>query len=116
MDANLCVGLETDDPAGSTYASTAQAWAKPLDDGVALLLINPDDKPHTISVALGALPLTGGGANLTSGGPLRVRDVWARAERAPLAKGAAALSLTVAGLDSAFVRLTPDAAALVEAA
>ena len=48
--------------------------------------VNPDAKPRTIRVLLSALPLTGGGATLTSGGPLQVRDVWAKADRAPLAR------------------------------
>ena len=114
----LCLGVVDTDPAGGTFAVSTQAWAKPLAASVALLLVNPDTKPHTISVPLSALPLTGGGANLTTtGAPLAVRDVWAKADKPPLAKGATAISMTVPGLDSAFVRLTPaKEVAIVEAA
>mmetsp|Transcript_46332 Transcript_46332/g.136842 ORF Transcript_46332/g.136842 Transcript_46332/m.136842 type:complete len:226 (-) Transcript_46332:83-760(-) len=106
---NKCFGLEADDPAGSTYASSLQAWAKPLDEAIALLLINPDTAPHAFSVPTYRLPLTGGGVNLTTT-PLDVRDIWARAPLAPIGKGAAVISITVPPLDSAFVRLTPAGA------
>jgi hypothetical protein len=104
--SSLCFGEEADDPAGSTFASTIQAWAKPMSDGVALLLINPDTKPHTFKVPMYMLPLTGGGKNLTST-PLNVRDVWAHAPLAPVSTGAVSIDMTVDGFDSAFVRLSP---------
>ena len=110
---SLCFGEESDDPAGATFASTIQAWAKPMSDGVALLLINPDTTPHTCRVPLYKLPLSGGGVNLTSAS-LQVRDVWAHAPLDPVAKGTASIDMTVDGLDSAFMRLTP--ATHVEAA
>ena len=46
----LCFGVEAGDPAGATYASTLQAWAKPLEAGVAVLMINPDTSPHEFQV------------------------------------------------------------------
>ena len=77
---NLCFGLESADPAGATYASTIQAWAKLVKAGVALLLINPDTKPHTFRVPSYKLPLAGGGANI-SASEVQVRDLWALLRR-----------------------------------
>ena len=71
---------------------------------MALLLINPDTAPHDFEVPLSSLPLTGSGANLTAAGA-NVRDIWAHADMPPLAKGATSITMTVPGLDSAFVRL-----------
>jgi hypothetical protein len=36
---------------------------------------------------------------------LSVRDIWARTDLAPLAAGATTVEMTVAAMDSAFVRL-----------
>ena len=57
---------------------------------------------------LASLPLTGGGQNLTVGA-VAVRDIWARADLAPLPKGKATVAARVGGLDSAFLRLSPAA-------
>ena len=110
--AGLCFGVEQDDPAGATAQSTLQAWAKPLSEqaGVALLLINPTTSSRSIEVPLAALPLTGSGTNLTKALSVGVRDIWARADAAPLAKGAATVKLTVPAMDSSFVRLHAAAA------
>jgi len=49
VGSGLCLGVEQDDPAGATFASSLQGWAKPLNGtsataGIALLLLNPDSK------------------------------------------------------------------------
>ena len=112
MGSGLCVGVEADDPAGATFQSMLQAWAKPLaaDDGVALLLINPDSNPHNFEVPLAAIPLTSSGTNLTNTA-VAVRDIWGRADLKPIAKGTLSLVATVNGLDSAFYRLSDAALA-----
>jgi hypothetical protein len=108
VGAGLCFGLEQADPAGATVESSLQAWAKPLNGtsaGVALLMINPVAEPKDFEVPVWALPLTGEGVNLTSKA-ISVRDIWARKNLAPFAKGAAAIKMTVPGYDSAFLRLS----------
>ncbi len=87
-----------------------QAWAKPLPgvQGLALLLLNPDAKAHEMSVPLNMLPLTGAGLNLTST-PFSVRDIWARQDLGVRGGGTGNFTMTVAGYDSAFVRLAPAA-------
>jgi hypothetical protein len=108
---NLCFGVEADDPAGATFQSTLQAWAKPLKgaDGVAVLMINPDTKSHDFAVPTAKLPkspavtTTAGGG--TGGAALKVRDIWARKDLAPLAAGATEVKVTVGPMDSAFLRL-----------
>ena len=103
----LCVGVEAADPAGATFASTLQAWAKPLKNGhgVAVLLINPDTKPHDFAVPLYTLPLDGNGFNLTTAA-LSVRDIWARADVADMPAGTKAITKTVGPMDSVFLRLS----------
>jgi len=55
--AGICVGVESEDPAGSTYQSQLQAWAKPLNGSVAVLMINPDPTiAHDFNVPLSLLP------------------------------------------------------------
>ena len=109
-DGELCLGDEERDPAGEASAVTLQAWSKPLpaDEGLALLLINPDSKPHAFDVPLASLPLTGAGLNLTTV-PFRTRDIWNHKDVVtPLRAGAkATLYVTVGGLDSVFLRLAP---------
>merc|ERR1711924_176167 len=103
--AGVCIGLEAADPAGATYASTLQGWAKPVGRGgaagVALLIINPDTRVHEVTVPLANLPLAGGqgGTNLTSV-EVHVRDIWARANAGTIDKGAAGVTKTVGPLDS----------------
>lgn len=111
---DICFGVEASDPAGSTFASTLQAWAKPLpgDQGLALLLINPDATAHTFEVPLWTLPLTGSATNLT-GASFNVRDIWAHADQSPMAKGTSALKISVNGLDSSFLRLYPNGEVVV---
>lgn len=106
---DICLGIEASDPAGSTFASSLQAWAKPLpkDDGVALLLLNPDTAAHDVELPLWTLPLTGSGTNLT-GKAFNVRDIWAHTDRSPVAEGTQALKLSVNGMDSIFIRLYPQ--------
>ena len=106
-----CFGLESDDPAGATFESTLQAWAKPLKQGVALLLINPDTSPHDVSLPMYTLPLLGSGANVTASPKLDVRDIWAHASLTPVDTAAGVLKLTVPPLDSVFLRLEPTSAA-----
>merc|ERR1719272_1365360 len=107
---NRCLGVEAIDPAGSTFAWTLQAWAKPLpeDKGLALLLINPAAAAVDVEVPLWMLPLTGSGANLT-GKSLGVRDIWKHSDQTPVAAGASTLKMTVNGKDSMFVRLSVKA-------
>ena len=120
----LCFGVEADDPAGKSFQSTLQAWAKPLNatEGVALLMINPDSKPHTFSVPIAKLPTPPGAEQWTiangeeeegdahhaeekSRKAMSVRDIWARKDLAPLAAGATDVTMTVGPMDSAFLRL-----------
>jgi hypothetical protein len=104
----LCLGVEADDPAGSTFEYTLQAWAKPLPEGqgVALLLLNPNADPQQIELPLYTLPLTGDGKNLTSVPKLAMRDIWARADKPPpLTPDGHSLRVRVGALDSIFVRL-----------
>ena len=135
--AGLCFGVEDEDPAGSTYVATLQAWAKPLpaEKGVALLLINPTDDAHTVELPLSALPLTGNGLNLSTTS-FGVRDIWANAhwdqdnvaqavrradsptaladsahttspDDSLVGSEARTIKLSVGGLDSVFLRLFP---------
>ena len=103
---DLCFGVEAADPAGATFASTIQAWAKPLSkgQGVALLMINPDTQPHAFDVPISALPQTGEGKNLT-GSALHVRDIWTHSDGPQIPAGSKTVSMTVPGMASAFVRL-----------
>ena len=115
--SSLCFGVEADDPAGATFQSTLQAWAKPLNGtrGVALLMINPDTKPHDFAVPIAKLPVPPAGSAETSspwaatsgkqGKTLQVRDIWARKDLSPLAAGASDVKMTVGPMDSAFLRL-----------
>ena len=99
--AGLCIGVEADDPAGATFQSSLQAWAKPLNASAsALLLINPDTQPHDFEV-----PLANVSAALAAAGKATVRDIWARADLPPLASGAASVKATVPAMDSAFMAL-----------
>ena len=99
--ASLCIGVEADDPAGATFQSSLQAWAKPLNASAsALLLINPDTQPHDFEV-----PLANVSAALAAAGKATVRDIWAHADLPPLAGGAASVKATVAAMDSAFMTL-----------
>ena len=102
----LCFGVEAGDPAGGAYQETLQAWAKPLEgnDGVAVLLINPDTKPHDFEVPIAAFPKVNG-ANLT-GSALNVRDIWGHSDLAALPKGTATIKATVGPMDSAFLRFS----------
>jgi len=106
VGAGLCFGVEEDDPAGATFESSLQAWAKPLNgtNGVAVLMINPGSSAQKFIVPLNRLPIDGSGKNLT-GLALSVRDVWKRAAGTAVAKGAATLEMTVGPMDSAFVRV-----------
>jgi len=99
-EGGLCFGVETADPAGSTVESTLQAWAKPLEgsDGVALLLINPDSVSHDFEVPLSVLP-----TKLAA--PIKIRDIWQRADLPVLAASATTVKMTVGAKDSAFLRL-----------
>jgi len=114
MGDGRCIGVEAADPAGGGVEAMLQAWAKPLPghQGLALLLINPDDaKPHAFNVPLHLLPLTGGGVNLTTT-PFAVRDLWAHKDLAHHKRATVGgnFTLTVGPLDSAFVRLYPTPA------
>ena len=112
---SLCFGVEADDPAGATFQSTLQAWAKPLNgtQGVALLMINPDTKPHDFAVPVAKLPvLSASLGEIFASGPahnhgktLQVRDIWNRKDLSPLAAGASDVKMTVGPMDSAFLRL-----------
>lgn len=85
--------------------------AKPLPGttGIAVLLINPDTKPHEFVIPLANLPRMGSGANITGGAAaVDVRDIWNHKDLAPLAKGTASITATVQGLDSAFMILKPE--------
>ena len=97
-EGGLCIGVEAADPAGGTVESTLQAWAKPLGgaDGVAVLIINPDDTAHDVEVPLSVLP-----GVLTP--PLKVRDLWARTDLTSLS--GETIKIAVGGKDSAFLRL-----------
>jgi len=107
LNGGLCFGVEAADPAGGAYQETLQAWAKPLEgiDGVAVLLINPDTKPHDFEVPISNLPKANGKVNMT-GSALNVRDIWAHADLAALPKGTAFIKTTVGPMDSAFLRLS----------
>ena len=108
---SLCFGVEADDPAGATFQSTLQAWAKPLNgtQGAALLMINPDTKPHDFAVPVAKLPLPPASPGELSapghGQALQVRDIWNRKDLSPLAAGASDVKMTVGPMDSAFLRL-----------
>ena len=110
---SLCFGVEADDPAGATFQTALQGWAKPLNgtDGVALLLINPDNKPHDFVVPIAKLPLPPASTAKTSasttasGKALQIRDIWNRKDLSPLAAGASDLTMTVGPMDSAFLRV-----------
>ena len=104
----LCIGVEQSDPAGATVESSLQAWAKPLGgkDGVAVLMINPDDTSHVFDVPLKVLPGPVLAALASGGGAISVRDIWRRADASPLPAGATSITVTVAGHDSAFLRLS----------
>jgi len=114
VGAGLCLGVEQDDPAGSTASNSLQAWAKPMKasstgaDGVAVLLINPDTQSHEFNVPLSVMPLTGAGGNLTAQG-VGVRDIWVREDLPALPTGTEDLVVTVGPLDSAFFRLSTKA-------
>ena len=71
-----------------------------------MLMINPDSEEHAFEVPVSVLPLDGTGTNLTGVGAT-VRDIWARADLAPLPKSGAAtvIKATVGPLDSVFLRL-----------
>jgi len=102
----VCFGMESDDPAGGAYQSTLQAWAKPLKTGVAVLLINPDTKPHTVDFPISSLPLSGQGVNFTTV-ETNVRDIWAHKTLSPWKQGATTASIRIGGLDSVFLSLSP---------
>lgn len=113
MGEGKCVGVEGEDPAGGGVETMLQAWAKPLPGAVAVLLINPDAKPHDISVPLGVLPLAGSGKNLSTT-PFETRDIWAHSDlglhgrvTGREAAGGGNLTVTVGAYDSAFLRLEP---------
>ena len=96
------------DPAGQSYQSTLQAWAKPLKgaDGVAVLLINPTASAMKFDVPLNVLPLAGSGANLTAAA-VKSRDIWQHAAGPSIAcpGPACAVQTTVPAMDSVFLRL-----------
>jgi len=102
--AGLCVGVEQDDPAGATYQSALQAWAKPLNSSVAVLLINPDTVSHDFSVPLSVLPFSETCTDLTG---LAVRDIWEHTNLTSIPSGVSMLNVTVGPMDSAFLKLTP---------
>lgn len=93
--AGRCIGVESRDPAGNTQ-TTRQAWAKPVNGSVAVLMINPDSVPHQFAVPLSVLPF----AKMND--IVAVRDIWAHEQRAPLPVGTAYLNATVGPMDSAF--------------
>ena len=62
-----------------------------------------------MKVPLSALPPMGGGGSVhgVDQGPVAVRDLWEHKDLAPLPQGTANITVTVAGLDSAFMILAP---------
>lgn len=110
----MCFGVEGVDPAGSTFASSLQAWAKPLQDdqGLALLLINPDSQAADFAVPLSVLPLTGNHQNLTNK-DFNVRNIWLKQDQGSVKKGTSSFNIKVNSLDSAFVRLYPSSEIVV---
>ena len=114
-----CLGVEEIDPA-QTYqdhfwrgTDENQCWAKPLSDGVAVLLINPNPVPSEFAVPLANLsfPSATAAHALGMGVATTVRDVWARKALPSLAADERTLRMTVGPLDSAFIKLgaAPDA-------
>jgi hypothetical protein len=111
-----CLGVEQTDPA-QTYqdhfwrgTDENQCWAKPLSDGVAVLLINPNPVPSEFAVPLANLtsfPSATATPALGMGVATTVRDVWARKALPSLAAGERTLRMTVGPLDSAFLKLGP---------
>ena len=100
-----CLAVVDKDPAGATFQSSLQAWAKPLGkDKAALLLINPTASPQQFAVPLASVfnftATEAAGAQKS----YAVRDVWARADGTPAT--APSYDLTVGPMDSAFVTLT----------
>mmetsp|Transcript_69541 Transcript_69541/g.148735 ORF Transcript_69541/g.148735 Transcript_69541/m.148735 type:complete len:743 (+) Transcript_69541:45-2273(+) len=88
-----------------------QLWAKPQPGGaVAVLLLNRNVPGDTAilgaTVELAELP--GLALPTTPGGRVRVRDIWARQDRAPLEVGDP-LHLSAAAGDSQFLLLAPEA-------
>ena len=83
--AGRCIGVESRDPAGESTMhvvksaqvmiagntqTTRQAWAKPVNGSVAVLMINPDSVPHQFAVPLSVLPF----AKMND--IVAVRDIW----------------------------------------
>jgi hypothetical protein len=106
-DANWTSYVKAADaPAG---AGAQQVWAKPQPGGaVAVLLINgggvngTSEMQHSIKLA---------DIGLKSGGAITVRDIWKKADAAPLAASVTAFEpATVAPRSSSFWLLTPKSA------
>ena len=94
-------------PAGESLEFSdgeAQLWSKRLVDGsLALLLVNLGQATATHSFTLEEV-----GLRLNrSTAAVAVRDIWERADRAPIAKDGRVIFANVAGHDSRFVVLTP---------
>lgn len=107
LKGGMCIQREVVDP-DPAISTTLQAWAKPVAtkrSAVALLLINPDAlSEHIFEVPLLNLPFeeTDG----MFGGPITIRDIWARQDLPNIQPNASTITANVGPLDSVFLRLT----------